>query len=143
MARFIPQHLFDGLVIYRLMATLADNDDLFNELMRKYRDAYPDEDFNAVTADVDAAAEEGRHLVRIIMDTPSLGERDEMVLLRSFLDVFREDAARGKPLWRRMLENYFRNVQPAPIPDRVEKARAHLVAAQKTLLARRMKPAAG
>jgi hypothetical protein len=142
MARYIPQHLFDGLVVYRLMAELAGSDELFDELISKYRDAYPDEDFAAVTADVDAAAREGRRIVRVVVDAPGASEL-EMAVLRAFLDVFKADAARGNPLWRRMLANYFVGEQPTPIPDRVERTREHMLAAQKTLLARGVEPLAG
>ncbi len=131
MARYVPQHLFDGLVIYRLMAELAGKNDIFDELIARYRDSYPDDDTNALVADVNAAAVEGR---KILAALPVTGERHEMAVLLGLLEIFKEDATRDKPLWRRMFENYFFNVQPTPIPDRVERALAHLRAAQKVLL---------
>jgi hypothetical protein len=135
MARYVPQQLFDGLVVCRLIADLARNDDMFDELIRRYRDAYPDDDTSALVADVTAAATEGR---RIIAATPTTSDRHQMALLQAVLDIFKEDAARGKPLWRRMVENYFFNVQPVPIPNRVQNACAHLVAAQQVLRMRNL-----
>ena len=136
MARYVPQHLFDGLVVYRLIADLAGNEEMFDDLIRRYRDAYPDDDPGALVADVTAAATEGR---RIVETMPTTSERHRMASLQGLLDIFKEDATRGKPLWRRMAENYFFNVQPTPIPDRVQKAIAHLIAAQKVLLTRDLK----
>lgn len=130
MARYVPQHLFDGLVIYRLMADLAGKDDIFDELIARYRDSYPDDDTNSLVADVNAAAGAAREILKAV---PATSQRHEMALLLGLLEIFKEDATRDKPLWRRMLENYFFNVQPTPIPDRVEKARAHFAAAQKVL----------
>jgi hypothetical protein len=140
MARYVPQHLFDGLVVCRLIADLAGNDDMFDDLIRRYRDAYPDDETNALVADVTAAATEGRRIVRTM---PTTSERHRMAVLQGLLDIFKEDAARGKPLWRRMAENYFFNVQPTPIPDRVQTACIHLIAAQKVLLTREMELPAG
>jgi hypothetical protein len=130
MARYVPQHLFDGLVIYRLMADLAGKDDIFDELIARYRDSYPDDDTNALVADVTAAASAAREILKAV---PATSPRHEMALLLGLLEVFKEDTTRDKPLWLRMFENYFFNVQPTPIPDRVEKARAHFAAAQKVL----------
>jgi hypothetical protein len=84
---------------------------------------------------VTAAATEGR---RIIAATPTTSDRHQMALLQAVLDIFKEDAARGKSLWRRMVENYFFNVQPVPIPNRVQNACAHLVAAQQALRMRNL-----
>jgi hypothetical protein len=131
MARYVPQHLFDGLVVYRLMAELAGKDDIFDELIARYRESYPDDDSNALVADVNAAATEGR---RVLAGIPVNSDRQRMAALLGLLEVFKEDATHDKPLWRRMVENYFFNVQPTPIPDRVERAVAHLRAAQKVLL---------
>ena len=74
MARYIPQHLFDGLVAYRLMADLAGSNELFDDLIRKYRHAYPDEDIALVIADVAVAAGEARRLVRVVADAPGAEE---------------------------------------------------------------------
>lgn len=133
MARYVPQHLFDGLVIYRLMADLAGNDEIFDELIERYRDAYPDDDTYTLIADVNAAAAQASSDFKA---TPTTSDRHEMSMLQGLLEILKEDATRDKPLWRRMVENYFFNVQPTPIPGRVESARAHLIVAQKVLLAR-------
>jgi hypothetical protein len=133
MARYIPQHVFDVLVIGRLLASLAGDDAIFDDLMNRYRDAYPDEDIGVLVADVNAAAVEGR---KVVAELRAASDRDELATLQDLLQVLTEDATRNKPLWRRTVENYFFNVQPAPIPDRVRKAREHIVAARQALLAR-------
>jgi hypothetical protein len=51
------------------------------------------------------------------------------------LEVLKQGVHRDKPLWRRMVENFFMNVQSRPIADRVHSARAHLLAARDKLLA--------
>jgi hypothetical protein len=43
-------------------------------------------------------------------------------------------AAQRKPMWRRTAENYFMNKQNAPTLDRVARARAHLIAAERLLM---------
>jgi hypothetical protein len=35
-----------------------------------------------------------------------------MAVLQALRDIFKVGAARAKPLWRRMVENHFFNVQP-------------------------------
>jgi hypothetical protein len=133
MSRYLPQHLFDGLVVERLLADLAADSDMFDDLIDRYRDAYPDEDAGHLVADVNVAAAQVR---KLLAGPSSTSDRDELATLQGLLEIITEDATRDKPLWRRMVENYFFNVQPVPIPDRVQKACEHLVAAQKVLLAR-------
>ncbi len=123
MARYIPQHVFDALVVERLMSKLAGNDDLFNDLLDRYRNSYPDEDASALLADVSAAAAYGRDL---LAEMPAPSSRDEMARLERILEILKQDLTRDKPLWRRMVENFFLNVQSKPIPDRAHQARAAL-----------------
>ena len=115
MSRYVPQHLFDGLVVERLLADLAADSDIFDDLIDRYRDVYPEEDVGLLVADVNAAAAQVR---KLLADSSATSDRGELAMLR------------------RMVENYFFNVQPVPIPDRVRKACEHLVAAQKALIAR-------
>jgi hypothetical protein len=133
MSRYVPQHLFDGLVVERLLADLAADSDIFDDLIDRYRDAYPEEDVGLLVADVNAAAAQMR---KLLADSSATGDRDELAMLQGLLGIITEEATRDKPLWRRMVENYFFNVQSVPIPDRVRKACEHLVAARKVLLAR-------
>ena len=133
MSRYVPQHLFDGLVVERLLADLAADSDIFDDLIDRYRDAYPEEDVGLLVADVNAAAAQVR---KLLANSSATSDRDELAMLQGLLEIITEDATRDKPLWRRMVENYFFNVQPVPIPDRVRKACEHLVAAQKALIAR-------
>jgi hypothetical protein len=62
--------------------------------------------------------------------------RDEAAVVEGLMDVLTKAAEVGKPMWRRVVENYFTNVQPTPIPDRVARAHEHLVAAGKVLAER-------
>jgi hypothetical protein len=50
--------------------------------------------------------------------------------------VLLKAAEQSKPMWRRMVENYFANTRTAPIPDRAARARAHLIAAERLLMSR-------
>jgi hypothetical protein len=133
MARYIPQHLFDALVVERLMLELAGNDDVFNDLIDRYRDSYPGEDTSILLADVSAAA---THARKLVAEMPAPSTRDEMATLEQMLEIVRRDLTRDRPLWRRMVETFFFNVQSKPIPDRVHQAREHLLAARDTLLSR-------
>ena len=133
MSRYVPQHLFDGLVVERLLADLAADSDIFDDLIDRYRDAYPEEDVGLLVADVNATAAQVR---KLLANSSATSGRDELAMLQGLLEIITEDATRDKPLWRRMVENYFFNVQPVPIPDRVRKACEHLIAAQKALVAR-------
>ena len=38
----VPQHLFDGLVVERLLADSAADSDIFDDLIDRYHDAYPE-----------------------------------------------------------------------------------------------------
>jgi hypothetical protein len=136
MARYVPQHLFDGLVVVRLMADVSGRDDVFNGLVERYRKRYPDDDTTALIADVQAAAAEGPYVVKVVQDAPATSNLSEFEVLRELMEIFAEDAKRGKPRWRTMLQDYFFNVQPTPIQDRVERARDHLIRAEKQLIAR-------
>ena len=75
-------------------------------------------------------------MIRALVNAPNTAYRDEAAVLEGLTDVFTRDATLEKPMWRRMVENYFLSVQPTPIPDRVAKAREHLIAAEKVLMAR-------
>ena len=133
MPRYIPQHLFDALVVERLMSELAGNDDVFNKLLDQYHHSYPDEDPSTLLADVSAAATQARN---ILAELPAASSRDAMMRLEQILDIFKQGISGDKPLWRRMVENFFFNVQSRPIPDRVQKAREHFLAARDRVLAR-------
>src|SRR5687768_1407449 len=103
MARYIPQHVFDALVIERMMSELAGNDDVFNDLLDRYGDSYHDEDASALLADVSAAASHGREL---LAEMPAPSSRDEMARLEQMLEIRKQDLPRDTPLWRRMVENF-------------------------------------
>jgi hypothetical protein len=134
MARYIPQHLFDALVIQRLMSDLAGSDDAFNDLLDRYRDSYPEEDAGALLADVSAAAAQSR---KLLAEMPAQSSGAEMATLEQMLEIVKQSAARDKPLWRRMVETFFLNIQSKPIVDRVHRAREHLLAARDAVLVQR------
>jgi hypothetical protein len=136
LARFIPQHLFDGLVIKHLMCEIADTPDEFDKLISAYQSKYPDEKFETLQADIVAAGKEGYYVIKVLMDAPGSPYRAPMDALKAVMDAYALSLSLEKPLWRRMVENYFTNVQPAPIPDRVEKAKDHLVRAERLLMQR-------
>ena len=136
MARYIPQYLFDGLVVQYLLGDIARTPEFFDELLQDYGKKYPDENPATLVADLHAAANEGRYVIRALVDAPNTAYRDEAAVLEGLTDVFTRAATLEKPMWRRMVENYFLSVQPTPIPDRVAKAREHLIAAEKVLMAR-------
>jgi hypothetical protein len=140
MAKFIPQHLFDGLVVQHLICTIAETPGEFDKLISAYKSKYPDENFDALHSDILTAAKEGYYVIKVLMDAPKSGYREPIDVLQAVMDVYAKSFSLGKPLWRRMVENYFLNVQPAPIPDRVEKAQEHLIRAERMLM-QRMAPA--
>ena len=43
MARYIPQYLFDGLVVQYLLGDIARTPEFFDELLQDYGKKYPDE----------------------------------------------------------------------------------------------------
>jgi hypothetical protein len=136
MARYIPQYIFDGLAVRLLMTELAETPEIFDDLLQKYFQKYPDENPAALAADLHAAANEGRWVIKVTVDAPDSSYHSEMAVLEALLDVLTKAATLEKPMWRRMVENYFFSVQPTPIPDRVARAKEHLVAAEKVLTAR-------
>src|SRR5262249_46044406 len=141
MGRYIPQYLFDGLVVSRLSSDLASVHEQFDRQIDDFLQKYPDENSSDLIADLAVAASESRKVlaqVLAIRDTPY---RDEAAVIDGLMDVLTKAAAVDKPLWRRMVANYFTNVQPTPIPDRVARAREHLIAAGQ-VLANRAAPVA-
>ena len=133
MGRYIPQYIFDGLVVSRLASDLAgvheDFDRKFDEFLKKY----PDESGEQLLADLAVAASETRRVVTKLVALPDHPYCDEAAVVEGLMDVLTKSAEVSKPLWRRMVESYFTNVQPSPIPDRVARAREHLIAAGKVL----------
>ena len=71
MARYVPQHLFDGLVVVRLIADVSGENDVFERLINRYRKKYSDDDSAALIADVRAAAAEGPYVVKVVQDVPA------------------------------------------------------------------------
>jgi hypothetical protein len=140
MARYIPQHLFDGLVVQYLICDIANTPDVFDKLASEYIKKYPDERACDLLADVTTAASEGRYVIRTLMDAPNSMYRTPVDALEGLRDALTKAISLEKPIWRRMVENYFLNVQPGPIPDRVAKAKDHLIAAERVLM-QRMAPA--
>jgi hypothetical protein len=140
MARYIPQHLFDGLVVKYLLCDTANTPDVFDKLIGEYLEKYPDERSTDLVADILAAANEGRYAIQVVMDAPNSMYPTPADALEGLMDVFTKAIELEKPLWRRVLENYFLNVQATPIPDRVMRAKEHLIAAEK-VLQQRMAPA--
>ena len=139
MARYIPQYIFDGLAVRLLMTELGRTPEIFEDLLQTYFQKYPDENPAALAADLHAAANEGRWVIKVVMDAPDTTYRSEIAVLEALLDVLTKAATLEKPMWRRMVENYFFSVQPTPIPDRVARAKEHLMAAEK-VLTKRMTP---
>jgi hypothetical protein len=140
MGRYIPQYLFDGLVVSCLAADLSGVRTDFERQIDDFLQKYPDENGSALLADLAAAADEGRAVVKDLLKRPRAPYADEAAVIEGLVDALEKAADRGKPLWRRMVESYFTNVQPTPILDRVEKARLHLRAAGQVLVSR-MTPA--
>jgi hypothetical protein len=133
MARYIPQHLFNGLVVKYLLCETANTPDAFDKLVGEYLEKYPDERPTDLVADILAAANEGRYVIKVLMDAPNSMYPTPVDALEGLMDVFTKAIELEKPLWRRVLEDYFLNVQTTPIPDRVMRAKEHLVAAEKVL----------
>jgi len=133
MARYIPQHLFDGLVVKYLLCETADTPDAFDKIIDQYLEKYPDERSTGLVADIVAAANEGRYAIKVLMDAPNSKFPTPVDALEGLMDVFTKAIELEKPFWRRVLEDYFLNVQTTPIPDRVMRAKEHLVAAEKVL----------
>ena len=70
------------------------------------------------------------------MAAPDSKWHDEGAAIESLTDVLLKAAEQSKPMWRRMVENYFTSTRTAPIPDRAARARAHLIAAERLLMNR-------
>jgi hypothetical protein len=140
MGRYIPQHLFDGLVVHYLICDEAKTPDVFDTLVSDYCQKYRDERASELVSDIMAAANEGRYVIRVLMDAPNSPYKAPMAVLQDLMDVLAKAVSAEKPLWRRLVDEFFFNVQPTPIPDRVERAKEHLTAAERVLMAR-MAPA--
>jgi hypothetical protein len=87
------------------------------------RRTYPDEPRPALVQDVRAAAQGSRHVLKSLVDAyPSEA-------LQALMEVLEQAPSVSKPMWRRMVENLFVDVQSTPIPDRVTRACDHIRAA--------------
>ena len=104
MARYIPQYIFDGLVARLLMTEVAEKPEIFEDLLQKYFQKYPDENPAALAADLHAAANEGRWVIKVVMDAPDTSYRSEIAVLEALLDVLTKAATLEKPMWRRMVD---------------------------------------
>jgi hypothetical protein len=131
MAKYIPQYLFDGLVVKYLLCELGDTPDVFETLLMQYAERYPDEPRPALVHDVHAAAQESRHAMKGLVDQHVCTYPSEA--LRALMDVLEQAPSVSKPIWRRMVENLFVNVQPTPIPDRVARACDHIRVAAEVI----------
>jgi hypothetical protein len=136
MARYIPQELFDGLVVKYLICDIAGTPDVFEELFGEYIKKYPDERASDLRVDITSAANEGRYVIRTLTDAPGSMYRTPLDALEGLLATLTRTISLEKSMWRRMLENYFLNVQPTPLPDRVARAKDHLIAAERELMQR-------
>jgi hypothetical protein len=136
MGRYIPQYLFDGLVISRLASDLAGTREDFDRLVADYLQSYPDEDGGSLNADLTASASQARLSIDALVAAPDSQWPVQGAAIEALLDVLLKAAEQKKPMWRRMVENYFTNTQTAPIPDRVARACAHLIAAERLLMSR-------
>jgi hypothetical protein len=134
--RYIPQYLFDGLAISHFSSDLASTHKDFDRRINVYLQSYPDEDRSALVADLAVAAAEARRTIEALVAVPDSQWRDEGAAIETLTDVLLKAAEQGKPIWRRMVENYFTNTQTAPIPDRVARTRGHLDAAERLLMSR-------
>jgi hypothetical protein len=131
MAKYIPQYLFDGLVVRWIASDLADAHEGFQALLRDYAEKYPDEDIDLLMSDIRSSAGDGLAVIKRLTDAGVYRYASDV--LRDLTDVLEQAASLQKPMWRRMVENLLLNVQPKPIPDRVPKARAHVRAAGDVL----------
>jgi membrane protein len=136
MGRNIPQYLFDGLAISQLASVLAVTHKDFDWRIDDYLQKYQGEDRGTLIADLAAAAAEARRTVEALVAAPDSQWHDEGAAIESLTDVLLKAAEQSKPMWRRMVENYFTNTQTALIPDRVARARAHYIAAERLLMSR-------
>jgi hypothetical protein len=106
----------------------------FDRRIDDYLQKYSNEDRGTLIADLAVAAGEARKTVETLMAAPDSQWRDEVAALEALTNVLCKAAAQRKPMWRRTAENYFMNTQNAPILDRVVRARAHLIAAERLLM---------
>jgi hypothetical protein len=131
LAKYIPQYLFDGLVVKCLMCGLAETPDVLKTLLSQYGERYPDEPGPALVRDVRAAARECRHVPNDLANEHVCAYPSDA--LQALMQILEEAPSLSKPMWRRMLENLFLDVQPTPIADRVAKACDHIRAAGDVL----------
>jgi hypothetical protein len=127
MAKYIPQYLFDGLVVKYLTCDLADTPDVFETLLLQYNERYPDEPGPALVQDVRAAAQGSRHVLKSLVDAHVCAYPSEA--LQALMEVLEQAPSVSKPMWRRMVENLLVDVQSTSIPDRVARACDHIRAA--------------
>jgi hypothetical protein len=115
---------------------LPSGDRCLDRRIEDYLQKYPDEDRGTLVADLAVAAAEARRTVEALAAAPESQWHDEGAAIESLTDVLLKAAEQSKPMWRRMVENYFTNTHTAPIPERVARARAHFIAAERLLLSR-------
>jgi hypothetical protein len=131
MAKYIPQYLFDGLAVKHMITERGNSVEIFDKLIEDYAQKYPDENIDALRADVAAAAIEARRVVDGLIAARLYESEGDAV--DDLMEVLEKAASLQKPMWRRMVENALFAVQPTPIVDRVARSREHLRAAQKVL----------
>ena len=127
---------FFEVPISQMASDLAGTHQDFDRRIDDYLQKYPDEDRGTLVADLAVAAAEARRTVEALVAAPHSQWHDEGAAIESLTDALLKAAEQSKPMWRRMVENYFTNTRTAPIPDRAARARAHLIAAERLLMSR-------
>jgi hypothetical protein len=130
------------------MADLAGKDEIFDELIARYKTTYPDEDTAVLEADVTRAAVDARHAKNTVLAELPEPLNDQRVprdlpVLQGLMTIIKQNAKRATPLWQRLLRGYLFNAQPTPIADRVGQARQHLSDAARQLIAQGLPAEAG
>ena len=138
MPRYMPQHVFDSLVIVRAMVDLTRDERIFHDAIRQYVAMYPGEHAQALSDDVSAAAVTAWELTRLIVQLrPSENDDSSTALLHSVLQELRDNMhqrAQSDRVPAKIPGGSVFNSSPTALPDRIDACRKHLgLACQEVL----------
>jgi hypothetical protein len=128
----MPQDVFDSLVIVRSMASLTGDNSIIQNAISQYLEMYPNEDDQALMADIDAAAKTAwEALLLILRSRGSNADIDDpkvlFPVLNSLNDTIKKIAECGGPT---------RNASGfgGPTSDRIATCRKNISAACQEIL---------
>jgi hypothetical protein len=129
------QDTFDSLVTVRAMVDVTGDERIFNDVIRRYRMMYPDENAHDLIIDVNVAAVTAWKITKLIVQMPlPQTDKDKTKFLLSVLNQLRNIMKENAQQSDEFPKDSLFNSRPTPTADRVANCRKHLALAGEQLV---------